>query len=197
MNIVLQGSKRGSGSNQIRSQQDKESMKKTFLSMRRNQLSITHQGSQDTETVNETGESIEGNSQLALDHREIELRRMEKGGQRQADEISAEPLDEVQRFKLGEMLKEMQRNFDDLFHERRSSNRTLIERSIYDIIMYNAMMHAQAGAARAGHACADDGFAVLNRMMEAGITPTYMTFYKLLEVGLWHLIKATSLTVCY
>jgi len=179
--LISNGSKRGSGSNQIQSQPDKESMKKTFLSMRRNQLSITHQGFADTEEVNDTVQSIEENAQLALDHREIESRRMEKEGQKQADEISAEPLDEVQRFKLGEMLKEMQRNFDDLF-QRRSSNRTLIERSIYDIIMYNSMMHAQAGAARAGHACADDGFAVLNRMMEAGITPTYMTFYKLLEL---------------
>eukprot|EP00960_Hanusia_phi_P019540 576394-Hanusia_phi.AAC.4 len=184
--LISTGSRRGSAPSQVQSPQAvKESMKKTFLTMRRNHLSITDQGfAEPSDEVKEIDPNANMQSavQIAADHEEGGGLDTTTGAIEAPNGFSKESLDEVQRFKLGEMLKEMQRSFDHVFHQRRASNRTVIERSIYDIIMYNSMMHAQAGAARAGHASAEDGFAILNRMVDAGVTPTYMTFYKLLEV---------------
>mmetsp|Transcript_24656 Transcript_24656/g.55717 ORF Transcript_24656/g.55717 Transcript_24656/m.55717 type:complete len:984 (-) Transcript_24656:79-3030(-) len=184
--LISTGSRRGSAPSQVQSPQAvKESMKKTFLTMRRNHLSITDQGfAEPSDEVKEIDPNANMQSavQIAADHEEGGGLDTTTGAIEAPNGFSKESLDEVQRFKLGEMLKEMQRSFDHVFHQRRASNRTVIERSIYDIIMYNSMMHAQAGAARAGHASAEDGFAILNRMVDAGVTPTYMTFYKLLEL---------------
>ena len=50
------------------------------------------------------------------------------------------------------------------------------------LIMYDAMMHAQSQVAASGHASVKDGIAILDRMAAAGVKPTLRTFNKYLAV---------------
>jgi hypothetical protein len=107
-------------------------------------------------------------------------------------------LDEVQIFKIREMLREMHRCFMSmprplLVHDAdlhgasrqgaesgpRGGHR---EMHTWRLVMYDAMMHAQSLVAAAGHATVNDGIAILDRMAAAGVPPTRHTYNKCLAV---------------
>lgn len=79
------------------------------------------------------------------------------------------------------MLKEMQRSANTV-HEQANGSAVYIDHSIYDTLIYNAMMHAQACAAGSGHASCEDGWSVYHRMQQAGVRPNLGTYNRLLQV---------------
>lgn len=114
-------------------------------------------------------------------------------------------LDQVQVFKIREMLREMHRllvsHTPQLLvangeNQGRSSNwggggcgggggsgwSGSGDRLMWRLIMYDAMMHAQSLVATAGHASIKDGIAILDRMTAAGVPPTLHTYNKYLDV---------------
>jgi hypothetical protein len=106
-------------------------------------------------------------------------------------------LDQVQMFKIREMLREMHCLL--LSHpslrlggkgESVMNSNSLGEDEWYKsgdglvwrLIMYNAMMHAESQVASAGYASINDGIAILDRMAAAGVPPTLHTYKKYLSV---------------
>ena len=108
-------------------------------------------------------------------------------------------LDQVQMFKIREMLREMHRAIVSqpaLLLEFGDGSTTApgtvgadasVQKNpggwlMWRLIMYNAMMHAQSQVAAAGHASVGDGIAILDRMSAAGVSPTLSTFNRYLHV---------------
>ena len=98
-------------------------------------------------------------------------------------------LDQVQMFKIREMLREMHRaivsqpalllEFGDgstaapgTVGADASVQKNAGGWLMWRLIMYNAMMHAQSQVAAAGHASVGDGIDILDRMSAAGVSPT-------------------------
>ena len=121
-----------------------------------------------------------------------------------ASSAGVKRLDEVQMFKIREMLREMHRSLmsmprpllvgdADLSGDRRQgaergacaeSGACQPHREVHTwrLVMYDAMMHAQSLVAAAGHATVNDGIAILDRMAAAGVPPTRQTYNKCLAV---------------
>ena len=103
-------------------------------------------------------------------------------------------LDEVQIFKIREMLHEMHRSLrvhGPSFRGGHGRARTEACQHVWDgtgdamlwrLIMYNAMMHAQSRVAAVGHASVHDGIAILERMTGAGVPPSVQTYNRYLAV---------------
>jgi hypothetical protein len=115
-----------------------------------------------------------------------------------ASSAGAARLDQVQIFKIREMLREMHRCFmsmprpllvrdgDSYGASRQGADNgpwgAHRELHTWRLVMYDAMMHAQSLVAAAGHATVNDGIAILDRMAAAGVPPTRHTYNKCLAV---------------
>ena len=163
-----------------------------------------------SESPDSTSQDARRDQGAAAANGELELKNMEMlvvgqdgnvGGAAQQDGNmkGAGRLDEVQIFKIREMLQEMHRALVSQapslvatggYGTAAAAAAQTCPRGwdgsgdalMWRLTMYNAMMHAQARVAAAGHASVRDGVAILDRMTSVGVPPSLQTFNRHLAV---------------